>query len=91
MSDPICPECVAGKHRNCDGIALDETTDTFATCCCPDCHVVTPACSWCGQPSIELVELGTDMTRGYPVHRAAWLCDQCRDAAIREREVQRAE
>lgn len=32
---PICRECREGKHRNCDGIALDETTDDFVECRCP--------------------------------------------------------
>jgi hypothetical protein len=32
---PVCPECRAGKHRNCDGIALDERTDELVDCTCP--------------------------------------------------------
>lgn len=32
---PVCPECRAGKHRNCDGVALDERTDEIVPCTCP--------------------------------------------------------
>lgn len=32
---PVCPECRAGKHRNCDGTALNETTDDITDCICP--------------------------------------------------------
>ncbi|OZD48624.1 hypothetical protein CH252_19035 [Rhodococcus sp. 06-1477-1B] len=31
-----CPECTAGKHRNCDGTTLDDTTDTWILCNCHD-------------------------------------------------------
>lgn len=34
MPEPICPECAAGKHRNCTGWALDETTDEVVACGC---------------------------------------------------------
>lgn len=34
MPDPIGPECRAEKHRNCDGDALDETTDEIVQCAC---------------------------------------------------------
>jgi hypothetical protein len=30
----ICPECRVGKHGNCDGRALDETTDEIVDCDC---------------------------------------------------------
>lgn len=29
-----CPECVAGKHRNCDGRTLDHARDEFVPCPC---------------------------------------------------------
>lgn len=32
---PICPECRSGKHRNCDGSALDERADDIVECRCP--------------------------------------------------------
>ena len=34
MTEPICPECRVGKHGNCDGRALDETTDEIVDCDC---------------------------------------------------------
>ena len=30
----ICPECHAGKHRNCDGTAWDVDADEPTTCGC---------------------------------------------------------
>lgn len=30
----ICPECQAGKHVNCDGIAYDFDKDELAQCEC---------------------------------------------------------
>jgi hypothetical protein len=38
-ADGVCPECIAGKHSNCDGTALDERTDFIVTCGCPLCAV----------------------------------------------------
>ena len=32
---PVCPECRAGNHRNCDEVALDERTDEIVPCTCP--------------------------------------------------------
>jgi hypothetical protein len=32
----ICPECVAGKHRNCNGDAWDEVNDRVTTCDCDE-------------------------------------------------------
>jgi hypothetical protein len=32
---PLCPECRVGKCGNCDGTALDETTDEIVGCGCP--------------------------------------------------------
>lgn len=29
-----CPECVAGKHQNCNGETWDETADRIGTCPC---------------------------------------------------------
>lgn len=37
MARPICPECRDGKHRNCAGTALDETTDEIVDCGCAEC------------------------------------------------------
>lgn len=34
MSDHICPECVAGKHKNCDGTTWDNETDGLIPCAC---------------------------------------------------------
>ena len=34
VTAPICPECAAGKHPNCDGTAWDHDTDRAALCCC---------------------------------------------------------
>jgi hypothetical protein len=33
MSD-ACPECLAGKHQNCDGTAWDRERDEITTCKC---------------------------------------------------------
>ncbi len=38
---PIGPDCHDGKHRACDGRALDETTDDITTCDCT-CHKEEP-------------------------------------------------
>lgn len=38
---PIGPDCHDGKHRACDGRALDETTDEITTCNCA-CHKEEP-------------------------------------------------
>lgn len=32
--EPICPECRAGKHANCDGKAWDDTADCLTVCRC---------------------------------------------------------
>ena len=32
----ICPECIAGKHVNCEGQALDPATDEPTNCACED-------------------------------------------------------
>lgn len=32
--DPVCPECRAGKHTNCDGTAWDQAADAPTTCAC---------------------------------------------------------
>lgn len=34
---PVCPECVQGKHVNCDGTALDPVTDEVVACGCGAC------------------------------------------------------
>lgn len=34
MSEPLCPECVAGKHQNCLGDALNPVTDEVTDCVC---------------------------------------------------------
>ncbi len=35
MSDvPDCPDCVQGKHRNCDCCSWDNEADTLAACPC---------------------------------------------------------
>lgn len=31
---PTCPECVTGKHGNCDGTAYDHDSDEITTCHC---------------------------------------------------------
>lgn len=33
---PRCPECVNGKHPDCDGRALDPITDELVPCACPN-------------------------------------------------------
>jgi hypothetical protein len=41
---PVCPECVAGKHPNCDGRAWDDVADAATTCACIDStHTREPA------------------------------------------------
>lgn len=35
MTAPPCPECVQGKHGNCDGTSWDVDTDESAPCPCP--------------------------------------------------------
>lgn len=34
LAVPMCPECWAGKHANCDGKSWDATADDFAPCPC---------------------------------------------------------
>lgn len=31
---PVCPECVQGKHINCDGQAWDSRVDEITDCQC---------------------------------------------------------
>jgi hypothetical protein len=31
---PICPECNAGKHQNCDGSAWNDAADDVDVCAC---------------------------------------------------------
>lgn len=38
---PVGPDCRDGKHRACDGRALDVTTDQIVGCACP-CHQAAP-------------------------------------------------
>lgn len=33
-TDGICPECIAGKHENCDGRALNTRVDAIGACRC---------------------------------------------------------
>lgn len=33
--EPTCPECKAGKHRNCDGSAWSDALDDLVECACP--------------------------------------------------------
>jgi hypothetical protein len=37
---PACPECAAGKHGNCDGIAWDFVADEPTACPCDHVEVV---------------------------------------------------
>lgn len=37
MSEPTCPECAAGKHRNCTGEAYDDLLDELGECGCRAC------------------------------------------------------
>lgn len=32
----ICPDCRVGKHRACNGLALDEATDEITDCECEE-------------------------------------------------------
>lgn len=42
MRRPSCPECVAGKHQNCDGTAWDDERDDITECGCNlDWHPTT--------------------------------------------------
>ena len=34
MTARACPECRAGKHRNCDGTAWDQAADAPTPCPC---------------------------------------------------------
>lgn len=34
----VCPECVQGKHVNCDGIAWDADIDEPTDCACIQCE-----------------------------------------------------
>jgi hypothetical protein len=36
MRVQLCPECRAGKHRNCDGTGWDIDADERVPCPCPD-------------------------------------------------------
>lgn len=46
MSAPVCPECKAGKHRICVGVALDLNTDEFEPCGCSVCSELCTAEVW---------------------------------------------
>lgn len=35
---PVCPECRAGKHINCNGQAWDEHADELTVCFCTNSH-----------------------------------------------------
>lgn len=35
---PTCPECIAGKHTNCDGSAWDPEKDEIVLCECEVCN-----------------------------------------------------
>lgn len=37
--DATCPECRAGKHRNCDGQAWDDAADAPTACACEHAEV----------------------------------------------------
>lgn len=37
-----CPECLNGKHPNCDGVAYDEKADDTVPCACPCLTAPTP-------------------------------------------------
>lgn len=40
----ICPECTAGKCGNCDGTALNPTTDLIVDCeCASSAHIKASA------------------------------------------------
>lgn len=32
--NPVCPECLAGKHQNCDGTTWDFDRDEITLCAC---------------------------------------------------------
>lgn len=59
----LCPECLTGKHRNCDGSAWDFLADEVGVCGCSCRVVVNPpipeglcgyyGCSLTPHPSIE--------------------------------------
>jgi hypothetical protein len=36
-SGRLCPECVQGKHGNCDGVAWNEALDREVDCVCERC------------------------------------------------------
>lgn len=36
LPPPTCPECLAGKHVNCDGLAWDPVADDTTTCGCTE-------------------------------------------------------
>lgn len=43
VADRSCPECAAGKHRNCDGGSWDTVADGPAACpCWVASHGTTP-------------------------------------------------
>lgn len=70
MSAPICPECRAGKHGNCDHLALVDD-DRFVPCQCS--HGEAPA----PEQMSEEARL-TDAERN-----AIWTCDECGHSATR--------
>lgn len=37
--DHVCPECKAGKHRNCDGTAWCIFRDEPTECSCVECEL----------------------------------------------------
>lgn len=49
----VCPECVAGKCRNCNGDAWDQTLDRIDVC---DCDLADhKRCAFCGDPLLDPV------------------------------------
>jgi len=36
MISQACPECLAGKHGNCDGRAWDQAEDRYTRCPCAE-------------------------------------------------------
>lgn len=78
----ICPECAAGKCRNCDGTTWDDTTDAPTTCPCTHSVPIGVAAATC---RVYWGTHGCGLLRGHDPavtpHECVTCCD-CGDHAV---------
>lgn len=68
MTDQRNPECVQGKHPNCDGTAWDEATDQPTDCLC-NCHIEVHTVACMG---------GCGKVYDFPEPHPFYICNRCR-------------